>query len=483
MAGTERKRWLETLLDRMSAPAAVMRQHLGEGDQKHALGSAAETGVRDLLRLVLPQRLTVASGFVREPGRTLAASTPATAVSSQTDVIIYDGTTATPLLSLGEVQIVAAPDVLGVIEVKDTDKGSEELGKPKPKDKASKQATPDPNDKDTRSNKKKKKQDDNKDDDGGGALGHTAGLAILAPNAFRAIILFRGKESKKGKGQEQEDELEDEELEDDVAQDDELENSIGKKKRGGSKPMAEIERAQKRIRGARLGQDQLPHLIYCASYAIPDGAGKSYEGSYLAFHNFRAQAVHIHEYHRDPTRALASFLRIMTGFFAVRGMISPSLHLDLVPTEPDEVETVKIDAPSFQCLHKELLTLRGNSNEFKTFFSLFVEYLRTADNVVSKVVTGCDAKSLPTTGVAISVDKTQSDRIRVKTTAVAFFYLSAPNVYVCTDASDKEEDRWTIEDETIDEYRRRALRERSESVQPNNVAPGKHLEAEEETEA
>lgn len=125
----ERKRWLETLLDRMSAPPAIMRQHLGEGGlQQHALGSAAEKGIRDLLRLVLPQRLAITSGFLREPGGSLAAITP-------------------------------APDALGVIEVKDTSKGSEELASAKGE---------------------------------GGALEHIARLGIVAPNAFRAIVLFRG---------------------------------------------------------------------------------------------------------------------------------------------------------------------------------------------------------------------------------------------------------------------------------------------------
>jgi hypothetical protein len=427
----ERKRWLETLLDRMSAPAAIMRQHLGEEDQQHALGSAAEKGVRDLLRLVLPQRLAVTSGFLREPGRSLAGITPAGSVSPQTDVIVYDSLYAMPLHSIGDVDIVAAPDVLGVIEVKDTNKGSEELASAK---------------------------------GAGGALEHTARLSALAPNAFRAIVLFRGK--KPGKADE-----------DESGSKNQPEQVSGDKNKGGRPPLTELTRVKNRLTEAILANNQIPHVIYCASYALNDGR----DGSYLAFYDFRTQSAHIHEYHGDQTRALASFLRIITGFFAVRGLISPSLHLDLLPTKPDRVETVTDMTNRFDGLHEQLLKLRSESNGTKPFYELFVTLLKHADNAVSKVVTGHNAANLPTAGTVISVDFTiqEEGKAPMKTTSVAFFYLVAPNVFVCTDASTQEGQQWTIEDETVEEYRRRALRD-SARLEADNIAPGKRPEAERE---
>src|SRR5258708_5190033 len=100
-----RKRWLATLLDRMTAPADVMRQHLGEEKQNAALGSAAEAGVRDLLRVVLPHRLAVTTGFLREAGRSLSEKNEHGAMSPQTDVILYDALQATPLHSIGVADI------------------------------------------------------------------------------------------------------------------------------------------------------------------------------------------------------------------------------------------------------------------------------------------------------------------------------------------------------------------------------------------
>jgi hypothetical protein len=430
----ERKRWLETLLDRMSAPADIMRQHLGEEDQQHALGSAAEKGVRDLLRLVLPQRLAVTSGFLREPGRSLAAITPMGSVSRQTDVIAYDSLYAMPLHSIGDVDIVAAPDVLGVIEVKDTNKGSEELASAS---------------------------------GAGGALEHTARFSALAPNAFRAIVLFRGKKLVKDD-------------EDDSGSKNQPEQGSGEKNKGGRPLMTELERAKSRLTEAMRADGQSPHVIYCASYPLKDGKA----GSYLAFHDFRAQSVRIHEYHGDPTRALATFLHIVTGFFAVRGVISPSLHLDLLPTKPDQSEEVTGTTNNYDSLHAQLIKLRSESNGTKPFYELFVSLLKRADNTISKIVTGRNAADLPTAGVVISVDFTsrEAGKAPVKTTSVAFFYLMAPNVFVCADAGAQEGDRWTIEDETVEEYRIRALRD-SKRLEADNIAPGKSPEAEREDQA
>ncbi|WP_437977643.1 hypothetical protein WMF11_12510 [Sorangium sp. So ce295] len=207
------------------------------------------------------------------------------------------------------------------------------------------------------------------------------------------------------------------------------------------------------------------------------------DGSYIACYDFRAQAVRIHEYHGDQTRALASFLRVVTGFFAVRGLISPSLHLDLLPTKSDRGEMVKNATTSFDCLHARLLRRRGESEHgTKPFYGLFVELLRNADNAVSKIVTGHDVAGLPTAGIVISVElaiREEEGMDPARMISVAFFYLAAPNVFICTDASADEAQRWIIEDETVDEYRRRALRE-SGRADADNVAPGKRSEAERE---
>lgn len=422
----ERKRWLSTLLDRMTAPADVMRQHLGEEDQSPTLGSAAESGVRDLLRLVLPRRLAITSGFLRAPGRSLLASNLPGSLSPQTDVIVYDGLEAIPLHSIGGVDVVAAPDVLGVIEVKDTNKGSEELSTA---------------------------------EGAGGALEHTVSVSALAPNAFRGIVLFRGK------GKE--------------AKDDEEKSGEAKtpqeagKNKGGRPAMSEVARATTRLAKAKLSLDRAPHVIYCASYTTID----SKEGSFLAFYDFRAQTVCVHEYVGDRTIALASFLRIITGFFAVQGLCSPSLHLDLLPSAPTSIERVQDTAPSFASLHKQLLDLRAMAAPPKPFYELLVKVLAQSGNATSHVVTGCDGNGLPTAGFAIRIDSTkvEADEAPVTVTAVAFFYMTGPNIFTCTDEGNDDGRPWIVE-EPVNGYLDRALRDASRR-ETDNVAPGKSPEA------
>lgn len=397
--GVHRKRWLETLLDRMTAPGDVMRQHLQHASQSHALGSAAEAGVRDLLRAVLPRRLAVTTGFLRQSqqGKTLADTTSGDAISPQTDVIIYDGLDATPLHSTEAADVVAALDALGVIEVKDSEHGSEELAS----------ATGE-----------------------GGALDHMARVGNFAPYAFRGIVLFRGKDPP---------------------------------------TKNEVSLAEGRLRAAKLQSYQVPPVIFCASFKADDKT----ESSYLAFYDFLSKRIRIHEYHGDRTPALAGFLRIVTGFFAARGRISPSLHLDLLPvmsTQPETTVPVADAEPPFESLYQRLLDRHRSNNPDGAqvpFYRLFKELLRdelyvarqqrALDSVQSHVVAGRDAANLPTAGVVIliSLGRTESD----KRQAAAFFYLSERGLFTCSDATANPHESWTIERESVDDYLRRAFRD------------------------
>ncbi len=411
----QRKRWLATLLDRMTAPADVMRQHLGAENQNATLGSAAEAGVRDLLRIVFPQRLGVTSGFLREPGRSLAEKNPKGAMSPQTDVIVYDGFQATPLLSIGGIEIVAAPDVLGIIEVKDAENGSGDLAS----------ATGE-----------------------NGALGHTSKLAIFSPYAFRAIVLFRGKTPKPKKDS---DNLPDDEQ---------------------KEPETEVKLAQRLIEAAELQSYQAPHVIYCSS-CVTEGEE---DGGYVAFYDFFAKKICIQEYRGDRASALAAFLRIVTGFFAARGLISPSLHLDLLPAKPEQemAEVPVADAgAAFRSLHRILLDRRG-PDEHGPFYKLFVDLLKEDEeaNGSSRVVTGRDATGLPTAGFIVLV--TWQDP--TKAALAAFFYLVEPGVFWCTDASSEADERWIIEEEIVTEYVRRALHESDRAYNVVRRAPTQQID-------
>src|SRR5262249_4643546 len=164
---------------------------------------------------------------------------------------------------------------------------------------------------------------------------------------------------------------------------------------------------------------------------------------YLAFYDFWAKKVRIHEYHGDRTPALAGFLRVITGFFAARGLISPSLHLDLLPAAPlSQDETIEVsDAdPAFESLHPKLLDPRANEARGQ-FGRLFVELLKeeTPLNVPpARVMTGRDAAGIPTVGYIVLVEWREAARPM----SAAFFYLVAPNEFACTDAGTGEDQRW-----------------------------------------
>jgi hypothetical protein len=57
-----RKKHLEILLERLTSHADVVRHYLPGTTHNATLGLAAEAGVRDVLRMVLPKRLAVTSG-------------------------------------------------------------------------------------------------------------------------------------------------------------------------------------------------------------------------------------------------------------------------------------------------------------------------------------------------------------------------------------------------------------------------------------
>jgi hypothetical protein len=156
-----RRLYLETLLERMRSSTKVMRHYLGEQDQNTTLGLAAEMGVRDVLRNILPGRFGVTSGFMCQPDGSLVKAPENEQVSPQTDVIIYDASRACPLYRMmNDIEVVATHDVLGIVEVKDRAKGELALGRV---------SNTDP-----------------------GALAHVAHLAEHARGAFRAIVLLRG---------------------------------------------------------------------------------------------------------------------------------------------------------------------------------------------------------------------------------------------------------------------------------------------------
>jgi hypothetical protein len=157
-----RKQHMEVLLHLLTAHADAIRHHIRGTAHNATLGAAAESGVREIVRRHLPSTLTVTSGFVRSSDGTLLEPGDKNDLSRQTDVIIYDSTRACPLYRFDDIEIVAAEDVLAVIEVKDSSGDEGAL---------------------------------NRGDDAKGALGaleHVRRLARFVPEAFRAIVLVQG---------------------------------------------------------------------------------------------------------------------------------------------------------------------------------------------------------------------------------------------------------------------------------------------------
>jgi hypothetical protein len=154
--------YLATLLQQLRTPAQTMRHYAAGRGLNPMVGLAAELGVRDVLRRVLPKRFGVTSGFMCHPDGSLVALSEPDDVSPQTDVVVYDASRACALYEMpNDVAFFAASDVLGIIEVKDRQTGEGALGP------ASAER---------------------------GALEHVARLSGYTPGAFRAIVLLRGVE-------------------------------------------------------------------------------------------------------------------------------------------------------------------------------------------------------------------------------------------------------------------------------------------------
>jgi hypothetical protein len=160
-----RRMYLAGLLQKIRSHADFMRQFLEGQDQNTTLGLAAETGVRDVLRAVLPSRFGVTSGFMCQADGSLVEPIVKGDISPQTDVILYDASHACPFYRMNDIEVLAARDALGFVEVKDRDDGEyalRDMGKSKP-----------------------------------GALPHVARLVAHAPDAFRAVVLLRSKERER----------------------------------------------------------------------------------------------------------------------------------------------------------------------------------------------------------------------------------------------------------------------------------------------
>ena len=98
-----RKRLLE-LQNQLEQARCMIPNH------KPSLGFMAEAILRNFLKSVLPQKVTVGQGFVECGGE----------LSYQCDIILYDAINYAPLYSFGEIVIVPHESVFAVIEVKTT---------------------------------------------------------------------------------------------------------------------------------------------------------------------------------------------------------------------------------------------------------------------------------------------------------------------------------------------------------------------------
>lgn len=157
-----RRMYLAGLMQKIRSHADFMRQFLEGQDQNPTLGLAAETGMRDVLRAVLPSSFGVTSGFMCQADGSLVEPIVEGEISPQTDVILYDASHACPFYRMNDIEVLAARDALGFVEVKDRDDGEyalRDMGKSKP-----------------------------------GALPHIARLVAHAPGAFRAVVLLRSRE-------------------------------------------------------------------------------------------------------------------------------------------------------------------------------------------------------------------------------------------------------------------------------------------------
>ena len=96
-----RKRLLE-LQNQLEQARCMIPNHMP------SFGFVAEAILRNFLKTVLPQKVTIGQGFVEYDGE----------LSNQCDIILYDAINYAPLYSFGEIVIVPQESVFAVIEVK-----------------------------------------------------------------------------------------------------------------------------------------------------------------------------------------------------------------------------------------------------------------------------------------------------------------------------------------------------------------------------
>jgi hypothetical protein len=403
-----RRQHLQILLDRLTGHADVIRQHLKERMHAYTLGFAAEAGVRDVLRQVLPRRLAVTSGFIRSTTGRLLVSPTGAAVSPQTDIIIYDTLRACPLYSVEGIDVLAAPDVLGVLEVKDSEGAEGDLGLTEEgfKDRRKKAQE--------KQEKGEKFKDATPEDDG--AIEHTMELAVAAPHAFRGIVLIQG---------------------------------------------ANAERARKRLEFAKERKDlnpaTAPHVIY--GRALGDKGDP-----YIAFLDSSDNAVHFNVYARAAggfTDALAAFLRLTAGFFAAQGLTSTSISADLGPSKPrnegsperlrltteDPLASLREAVQQTQGARREAGGRPSNEEMLESFFR---DKKQSGLKIDVHPALGRDTDKIPTSGPRVVAQYLEGGETR---RFASFFTMSTAGFLKCADATgDASAPPWRIHRESIDAY-------------------------------
>jgi hypothetical protein len=391
-----RRMYLAGLIQKIRSHADFMRQFLEGQDQNPTLGLAAETGIRDVLRAVLPSSFGVTSGFMCQADGSLIEPIVEGEISPQTDVILYDASHACPFYRMNDIEVLAARDALGFVEVKDRDDGEyalRDMGKGKP-----------------------------------GALPHIARLVAHAPDAFRAVVLLRSRDRAR--------------------------KSAAKAAHDQCKTQA-------------LTSLNVPHLIYCV------------EGGYVAVYEYTSNKVHFFDYEdEDGTSALADFLRVLTGFFAARGLASSSSALGLSVGERFKrkiIESLQLDdrapLPSFRDMVSahDAGVEDGIEPSFERRLAKFVE--QRVQDLYCTATTGRDQSEDVCAGVVVVARlKDGADPY-----AASFFVLTHQGFLTCVDPASKIDSAegvprpqvaWIIAHERPELYFQRVCRHLPESRDP-----------------
>lgn len=248
----DRGQHLDVLLQQLTSHTVVARHYVPspqEGGHGPTYGRAAELGLSEVLSAVLPDRLRASTGFIRGASNSLLGFTEADGISGQTDVLIYDHSWTTPLHSIGEIDIVASPDVRGYFEVKDTSEIGDAL-------------------KEALEQIKRVRQQQS-------STSTLAGLFMMQGGGAS----FRGALADKLGG---------------------------------------------------VSFEEAPDLVYIRALGCSPENDWSHRHSTLAYMNHARATLHVLRC-KESRDALALFLRMITGWFAVQGVISPALAHDLRP--------------------------------------------------------------------------------------------------------------------------------------------------------